>query len=274
MLTGEQILTASLDEIVFQNRNQGYGAFILRKDYGAHMKVALSAMMGLCLCSFILYFTGSSPLDEEMTPFRVEEPVTLVHPPVQPDIPLPPPPPQSVKQQVFRSEIFTPPLIVSEIISPENTPPSIDELDGAQIALVKSDGEHLNNIVAPPVEIKGLGNSTAPKVYEADEKHIWTSVEIVAEFPGGQGEWTRYLQKNLRYPDDAIDNGTQGVVRVQFIVDREGNISEVQALNDPGDGLAEEAVRIIRKGPKWKPAEQNGRKVICRHIQAITFRLE
>jgi protein TonB len=57
-------------------------------------------------------------------------------------------------------------------------------------------------------------------------------------------------------------------------VDREGNISEVQSLNDPGDGLAEEAVRIIKKGPKWKPAEQNGRKVIYRHIQAVTFRLE
>ena len=63
-------------------------------------------------------------------------------------------------------------------------------------------------------------------------------------------------------------------MRVQFIVDKEGNISDVQALNDPGEGLAGEAVRIIKKGPKWKPAEQNGRKVIYRNIQSITFRLE
>jgi protein TonB len=139
--------------------------------------------------------------------------------------------------------------------------------------LQKSEGVDIGSVVAPPLEQRSVGNVITPKTAEIDYSSIFTKVENPAEFPGGAGEWSRYLQKNLRYPDKAIDNGTQDVVRVQFIVDKDGNISEVQALNDPGDGLAEEAVRIIKRGPKWKPAEQNGQKVIFRNIQAITFRL-
>jgi len=116
-------------------------------------------------------------------------------------------------------------------------------------------------------------STTAPSSKSTDDK-VFTKVDIPAGFPGGTQGWTEYLQNNLRYPNKAVRKGIQGVVRVQFIVDREGNISEVAALNDPGGGLAEESVRIIKNGPKWKPAEQNGRKVIYRHIQAITFKLE
>lgn len=103
---------------------------------------------------------------------------------------------------------------------------------------------------------------------------VFTKVDKPAEFPGGVQGWTEYLQKNLQYPKKAIKKNIQGVVRVQFLVDKAGNISEVMALNDPGGGLAEESVRIIANGPKWRPAEQNGKRVIYRHIQALTFKLE
>jgi protein TonB len=170
---------------------------------------------------------------------------------------------------------FTPPKIVKdEEVKEDEKPPEIEKIEEAKIGTINQEGTKDEGVVMPPVESKSVAEVVAPKVVEEDYEKVFTKVENPAEFPGGQGEWSRYLQKNLRYPDGAIDNGTQGVVRVQFIVDKEGNISEVQSLNDPGDGLAEEAVRIIKKGPKWKPAEQNGRKVIYRHIQAVTFRLE
>ena len=98
-------------------------------------------------------------------------------------------------------------------------------------------------------------------------------VETPAEFPGGPKGWRKYLEQNLEYPKKAYKKKIQGAVRVQFIVKPDGTVSEVQALNDPGGGLAEEAVRIIESGPKWKPATQNGKKVIYRHIQSITFKL-
>jgi protein TonB len=273
MLTGNQILQASFDEIVFQNRNKAYGAFLLRREYEGHMKWSVGIMLALCLCAFGFYFWTPKRIISENGQVLVNTDLSLVHPPPPPQIPLPPPPAPEFRQAI-RTEIFTQPLIVKESISPEDMPPEVDVLEGAKIGLQKTEGVDIDNLVSPPVEAKSLAEVMPSKNIEETDTKIWTSVEIVAEFPGGQGEWMRYLQKNLRYPENAIDNGTQGVVRVQFVIDREGNISEVHALNDLGYGLAEEAIRIIKKGPKWKPAEQNGRKVIYRHIQAITFRLE
>ncbi|TAD88925.1 MAG: energy transducer TonB [Bacteroidetes bacterium] len=107
-----------------------------------------------------------------------------------------------------------------------------------------------------------------------DSNKIFTKVDVPAEFPGGIEGWKSHLESNLKYPKKAQRKDIQGLVKVSFLVDRTGAISEVMAMNDPGGGLAEEAVRVIKEGPKWKPATQNGKKVIYRHIQAITFVLE
>ncbi len=64
-----------------------------------------------------------------------------------------------------------------------------------------------------------------------------------------------------------VDIEVQGTVRAQFIVDKEGNLSEVKTLNNPAGGLAEQALRILRKSPAWRPAEQNGRRVKYIHVQ-------
>ncbi len=119
-----------------------------------------------------------------------------------------------------------------------------------------------------------MAQSPVPTPAEGPDSKVFTKVDKPAEFPGGAEGWRDYIMQNLKYPKKAIKKNIQGVVRVQFLVDKSGNISEVKAINDPGGGLAEEAVRIITNGPQWRPAEQNGKKVIYRHIQAITFRLE
>ncbi len=105
------------------------------------------------------------------------------------------------------------------------------------------------------------------------DDRTFTKVEQPAEFPGELDGWRRYLERNLKYPKKAVKKNTQGTVKVQVVVESDGTVSEVAALNNPGDGLAEEAVRVIKKGPKWKPAEQNGRKVRHRFVQSITFLL-
>ena len=83
----------------------------------------------------------------------------------------------------------------------------------------------------------------------------------------------RYLNKSLRYPQEAIDNEVQGNVIVQFIVDKEGNVSDVEAVSGPSE-LRDEAVRVIKKSGKWTPAVQNGRQVKSYKKQPIVFRLE
>ena len=94
-----------------------------------------------------------------------------------------------------------------------------------------------------------------------------------ARFPGGEVAWQKYLQRNLNR-DLPVEKGAppgKYVVEISFIVDKEGNLSDIQAENDPGFGTKEEALRMIEKGPKWVPAELNGKKVIYRHKQKITW---
>lgn len=271
-----KILSADLLDIIFDGRNKEYGAYELRKMYNKRMLYALIVMIAISALIFISVLVADKVAESQTVMQNVEDvklsDIQKNEPPPPPPPPPPPKPPEPPKVEIAK---FTPPKIVKDDeVKEDEKPPEIEKIEDAKIGTINQEGTKDDGVVMPPVESKSVAEVVAPKVVEEDYEKVFTKVENPAEFPGGQGEWSRYLQKNLRYPDGAIDNGTQGVVRVQFIVDKEGNISEVQSLNDPGDGLAEEAVRIIKKGPKWKPAEQNGRKVIYRHIQAVTFRLE
>ncbi|MCU0334380.1 MAG: TonB family protein [Chitinophagaceae bacterium] len=271
-----KILSADFLDILFDGRNKEYGAYELRKSYNKRLTVAIAAMMAIA----VLIFVGSVISKEAAKNRKAQAEVKDVEleavkeqPKDQP--PPPPPPPKAPEPPKVEIAKFTPPKIVpDEEVKEDEKPPEIEKLEEAKIGTINQEGTKDDGIVAPPVESQGTGDVVAPKAVEEDYDKVFTKVENPAEFPGGPDAWRRFLERNLQYPEAAQESGTQGVVRVQFIVDKEGNISEVQALNDPGDGLAEEAVRIIKKGPKWTPAEQNGRKVIYRHIQAITFRLE
>jgi len=113
----------------------------------------------------------------------------------------------------------------------------------------------------------------AQKAEEYDQ--IYTNVQIPAEFPGGQSGWVRYLERTLNR-DLPVENGApfgKYTVFVSFIVDKEGNVSNVKADNNPGYGTKEEAERVISRGPKWKPAQQNGRNVLYRHFLSIDFKV-
>lgn len=271
-----KIMNADFLDILFDGRNKEYGAYELRRSYNKRLTVAITAMILIALMIFLGSVISKEAEKNKKAKMEVQD-VKLEEVKEQPknEPPPPPPPPKMPEPPKIEIAKFTPPKIVKdEEVKEDEKPPEIDKIEEAKIGTINQEGTKDDGIVAPPVESKGTGDVVAPKAVEEDYDKVFTKVENPAEFPGGPDAWRRYLERNLQYPDNAQENGTQGVVRVQFIVDKEGNISEVQALNDPGDGLAEEAVRIIKKGPKWTPAEQNGRKVIYRHIQAITFRLE
>jgi hypothetical protein len=104
---------------------------------------------------------------------------------------------------------------------------------------------------------------------------IFTSVQIQSTFPGGTDAWVKFLSRTLNR-DLPVENGAPAgryAVTVSFVVSRDGSVSDVKAENDPGYGTADEAVRVIKKGPKWTPAELNGYKVNYRHRQAIVFQV-
>jgi periplasmic protein TonB len=101
-----------------------------------------------------------------------------------------------------------------------------------------------------------------------------TKVFMSASFPGGLDGWRKYLMENLRYPKKAAKKNIMGTVKVQMLVDENGKVKEAKALNDPGGGLAAEATRVIKEGPDWIPAEQNGKKVSSQFVQNIIFEIQ
>jgi|TARA_B100000378_G_scaffold121577_1_gene98135 protein TonB len=111
----------------------------------------------------------------------------------------------------------------------------------------------------------------APEEEEIDE--IFTIVEDQPEPPGGIGAFYKYVATTLRYPAQARRMGIEGKVFVQFVVDKDGSLTNVQAIKGIGAGCDEEAVRVISKAKKWKPGKQRGRAVKVRMILPITFKL-
>ena len=114
---------------------------------------------------------------------------------------------------------------------------------------------------------------TNSKTNATNYEAIFTKVEIEASYPGGSSVWMRYLNKNFKYPQQAQDQGIQGSTVVQFIVEKDGSLSDIHSISGQ-DILAEEAVRIITQSGKWIPAQQEGRLVRSYKKQPITFKLE
>ncbi len=169
---------------------------------------------------------------------------------------------------------FTPPKIVKdEEVKEEEKPPEVEKLEDTKIGTINQEGVKDEGIVAPPVSDEGKGVVEAPKKVEEDWDKTFTKVEIESSYPGGAAAWQRYLIKTLRYPQEAQDNEIQGTVVVQFIVDKAGMVSSVEAISGPKE-LQDEAVRVIKKSGQWTPAVQNGRQVKSYKKQPIQFRLE
>ena len=120
---------------------------------------------------------------------------------------------------------------------------------------------------------KGSGIAEVLAEPKEDKNAIFEKVEIHASV--NIGRWRQHLEQNLvRHIEDAVYAGMQPgtyTVRVRFLVERDGSINNVSALNDPGFGLAQGATQVVKSGPKWNPGEQNGRKVRSYHTQPITF---
>ena len=274
-MEANKILSADVLDIIFDGKNKDYGAYELRKTYNRRITRALiitGSVALLALLSSILSSTMKEKADKklkmnEMTIQDVKQEEKKAIPP-----PPPPPPPKQEPPKVEMKQ-FTPPVIKKDE-EVEKPPPPQEELKEAKIDVVSQEGIKDEGIAAP-VDID-QGKQIVEVKKEDDENKIFDKVEIEASFPGGDSKWRQYLERNANgqvATDNGAPEGTYTTV-VQFVVDKEGNISDVRALTNHGYGMEEEAIRVIKKGPKWSPAVQNGRQVIAYRKQPITFRVE
>ena len=273
-MEANKILSADLLDIVFEGRNKDYGAYELRKTYNRRLIIGIVGMVILCVLLFVGYFLANTFSETEEKAIVVQDVQLEELKQEQKEEPPPPPPPKPPDPPKVEMAKFTPPKIVKdEEVKEEEKPPEVEKLEDTKIGTINQEGVKDEGIVAPPVSDEGKGVVEAPKKVEEDWDKTFTKVEIESSYTGGAAAWQRYLIKTLRYPQEAQDNEIQGTVVVQFIVDKAGMVSDVEAISGPKE-LRDEAVRVIKKSGQWTPAVQNGRQVKSYKKQPIQFRLE
>lgn len=249
------------NEIVFAGRNQGYGAFELRKNYNIRVTYILA---GVALFSILLF--GAKKFSDRPDEEEVEQTMEVVQidltppPPVEETPPPPPPPPPPPMVEMVK---FTPPVIKDDAV--EEEPQKLQEdVKETTVGTKDQEGEE---IVAPP------SDNTGP-VEAAPE--IFTIVEEQAEFPGGNAAMYKYIQQNVQYPAMAREAGITGKCFLKFVVNETGEISNVEVLKGvPGCSECDrEAIRVVKSMPKWKAAKMTGKSVKCFFNLPINFKIQ
>ncbi|MGN6492287.1 MAG: energy transducer TonB [Agriterribacter sp.] len=269
-----KILSASFIDILFEGRNKNYGAYELRKKYGSRLSSAIVSTIAFASLIVFASFISSRFEDKSaVAKFDVTD-VEITKVIDEPEVatPPPPPPPPPAEQPRIAMSQYTAPLLVHEEIKPEEQMKDVTEIADTKIGIANVDGLRNADITAPPIEDKGSGVIVAPKKEKEDEIPI--IVQIQAKFPGGDEEWRKYISKQInRYMDELEEEGKAGSCIVQFVVDVDGSISNVEALTMKGTKLAEICVNAVRKGPNWTPAENNGKKVKAYRKQPVVFQI-
>lgn len=176
---------------------------------------------------------------------------------------------QEVEEMIIQTRQEEPP-------PPPEEPP---QAETTEFEIVDDDQELENEFNIETFENTGNAEVFIPKVEveeveeEAEEETIFTVVEESASFPGGMQELYKYVGSNLVYPQQARETGTQGKVFITFVVEKDGSLTDVKVLRDIGSGCGEEAVRVVKSMPKWKPAKQRGKAVRMQFNLPISFTL-
>ncbi|MDP4281678.1 MAG: energy transducer TonB [Bacteroidota bacterium] len=249
----------SLEEIVFKNRNKAYGAYVLRKKYRKY--ISISVIITFLLLIVVVGYPVLSTLAAKNRIIKEEKSVgvEILNVPKEelPPPPPPPPPPDALEQKVK----FTAPVVVNDTVS---------EDFGKQDQLASQKSSEL-----PPAEEEIKIEESKPQVIEqAAPAEIFTVVEEQPSYPGGDESRIRFLQENIKYPEEAKELGVQGKVFVTFVVEVDGSISDVRVLRGIGSGCDEEAIRVVKSMPKWVPGKQRGVPVRVQFNLPIKFTLQ
>lgn len=248
--------------IVFENRNKEYGGFILRQKYQKRIVMSLIiATTGLALAiaiPMVISYLNKVVANREA---KNTEAITLAEPPPI-DKSTPPPPPVIPPPPVQQTIKFTPPKVVKDEEAQE-PPPTQEEVKDVQVSTVTQEGD--KDIVDIPDDAV---------VGDPEEGKIFQFVEEPPLFPGGDDKLFEYLSKNIKYPTIAKENNIQGRVYVTFVVDKDGKVKDAKVLRGIGGGCDEEALRVVKNMPEWKPGRQNGRSVLVQYNLPVLFNLK
>ena len=265
-------------DLVFEGRNQSYGAYNLRKTTG---KRNLWALIIVALAAVLLYLglqlqrmaeankkventqaVELAKLNTEKKEAKVEKKEIIRQEP------------EKVVEQVKSSVKFTAPIIKKDEEVKEEDEIKLDEVQKSDKAVGAFTVEGNDEVGGAVLKAKEDIAAPEPPKHVVEETKIFTVVEQMPMFPGGDPALMRYLSSNIHYPTVAAENGVQGRVVVGFVVERDGSITDVNVLRSVDPSLDREAMRVVKSMPRWQPGKQNGSAVRVKYQVPVSFRLQ
>lgn len=266
-------------DIVFEDRNQAYGAYVLRKGTS---KRNIIAMIAVLVFAFLLFaglaiknavdeararalantqVTEVSALDQPKKEAEVKQQVKVEEP-------------EQVVEKVKSSIKFTAPVIKDDNeVKPEDELKTQDELNESKTAIGTFDVKGNDEANGEVLKAKEVIAQPEPPKHEEENK-VFEVVEQMPSFPGGPQALQQWLHDNVKYPVVAQENGVQGRVVVSFVVEKDGSITDVNVMKSVDPSLDKEAARVVKAMPKWIPGKQNGSAVRVKYMVPVSFRLQ
>lgn len=265
-------------DLVFEGRNQAYGAYKLRKGTA---KRNVWALIIVGLAAALLYLglqlqkmaeankkventqaVEIAKLNTEKKEAKVEKKEIIKQEP------------EKVVEQVKSSVKFTAPVIKKDSEVKEEDEIKLDEVQKSDKAVGAFTVEGNDEVGGAVLKAKDDIAAPEPPKHVVEETKIFTVVEQMPMYPGGDGALMGYLRDNIHYPTVAAENGVQGRVVVGFVVERDGSITDVKILRGVDPSLDREAMRVVKNMPKWTPGKQNGSAVRVKYQVPVSFRLQ
>lgn len=265
-------------DLVFEGRNQAYGAYKLRKGTA---KRNVWALLIVGLAAALLYLglqlqkmaeankkvenTQAVELAKLQTEKKKEAKVEKKEVIRQE--------PEKVVEQVKSSVKFTAPVIKKDEEVKEEDEIKLDEVQKSDKAVGAFTVEGNDEVGGAVLKAKEEIAAPEPPKH-VEETKVFTVVEQMPMFPGGDAALMSYLANNIQYPTVAAENGVQGRVVVGFVVERDGSITDVRILRGVDPSLDREAMRVVKSMPRWTPGKQNGSAVRVKYQVPVAFRLQ
>lgn len=264
-------------DLVFENKNKEYGAYVLRKETGKRNVKAMVIVFATIILIMVLAWAkvaieNAMPkkvaitTDVELSQLAQKKEAKVERKePVKVEME------QKVIEKVKSSVKFTAPEIKKdEDVKPEDELKSQDELAKTTTAIGSFDVKGNDEAAGEVLKAKEVIAEEKPK----EEEKVFDVVEQMPSFPGGQAALLEYLSKNTRYPAVAEENGVQGRVVVTFVVERDGSITDVTVVKSVDPSLDKEAARVVKSMPNWIPGKQNGSAVRVKYTVPVSFKLQ
>jgi protein TonB len=264
-------------DLVFDGRNQAYGAYQLRRNTSKRNIWAMVFVAAVAALAYIGLSAYNSYQEAQKARFEAEMEASLLEQKKEAKVERKAEAPKVEKAQVVErvksSIAFTPPVIKKDSeVRPEDELKSQEELLQTKTAIGSFDVKG-NDEGAEVLKAKEIIVQEAEKSKEEETK-VFDVVEQMPSFPGGMGALMQYLSSHIKYPVVAEENGIQGRVICTFIVERDGSITDTRVARSVDPSLDKEAVRVINSMPRWIPGKQNGTACRVKFTLPVTFKLQ